>query len=140
MGELLLSQGTKLCVSVSLRSSQLLSSRSIFGFKSLQLWLLGHDGQAVGADQLARGRLVRPGQVEEVVHRVARFAVAHQVVVLGLTEHLAAVGDGLHVVLVFVARLVQGVLGESGSRVSFLLNENNKNFETDGCSKHYYKT
>lgn len=73
---------------------------------------LGHNGHAVGADQLARGWFVGPGQVEEVVHRVAGFTLAHQVIVLSLAEHLAAMGDGLHVVLVLVARLIQGVLGE----------------------------
>ena len=76
--------------------------------------LLGHDGHAVRADQLARGRFIGSGQVEEVVHCVAGLTVTHQVIVLGLADHLAAVGDGLHVVLVLMARLIQGVLGERG--------------------------
>lgn len=73
--------------------------------------VLGHDGHAVRADQLACGRLVGPGQVEQVVRRAARLAFTHQVIVLSLADHLAAVGDGLHVILVLVARLIQGVLG-----------------------------
>lgn len=33
-----------------------------------------------------------------------------QVIVLSLADHLAAMGDGLHVILVFMTRLVQGIL------------------------------
>lgn len=34
----------------------------------------------------------------------------HQVIILSLTDHLAAMGDGLHVILIFMTGLVQGVL------------------------------
>lgn len=83
--------------------------------------VLGHNGHAVRADQLARGWFVGSGQVEEVVHRIAGFTFTHQVIILSLAEHLAAVGDGLHVVLVLVARLIQSVLGER--REEWLINQ-----------------
>lgn len=53
--------------------------------------VLGHDGHAVRADQLARGWFVGSGQVEEVVYRAAGLAFAHQVIIFGLADHLAAV-------------------------------------------------
>lgn len=74
--------------------------------------MLGHNGHAVRADQLARGWLVGPGQVEQVVRRAAGLTLTHQVIILGLADHLAAMGDGLHVILILVARLIQGILGE----------------------------
>lgn len=40
----------------------------------------------------------------------------HQVIILSLTDHLAAMGDGLHVIFIFMTGLVQGVLkGEKKS-------------------------
>lgn len=36
--------------------------------------------------------------------------------VLIAADHLALVGDGLHVILILVARLVQGMLGKDGDR------------------------
>lgn len=40
----------------------------------------------------------------------------HQVIILSLTDHLAAMGDGLHVILIFMTGLVQGILeGEKGA-------------------------
>lgn len=78
----------------------------------LQLAMLGHDGHAVCADQLAGGRFIGSSQVKEVVHRVAGLTFAHQVIILGLADHLAAMGDGLHVILILMARLIQGILGK----------------------------
>lgn len=75
---------------------------------------LGHDGHTVGANQLPGGGLVRAGQVEKIVGRGgARLVLADHVIVFGAAGNLAAMRDGLNVVLVLVARLVQGVLGES---------------------------
>lgn len=74
--------------------------------------VLGHNGHAVHADQLARGWFIGSSQVEQVILRVARLAFTHQVIVLSLAHHLAAMGDGLHIILILMARLVQGILGK----------------------------
>lgn len=71
---------------------------------------LGHDDHAVCADQLACRWFIGSSQVEQVVGSAAWFVVARQVVILSLTDHLTAMGDGLHIVLVLVARLIQGIL------------------------------
>lgn len=82
---------------------------------SLEPPALRHDGHAVGADELARCGFVGSRQVEEVVHRVG-FTLAHEVIVLGPADHLAAVGDGLYVILVLVAGLIQSVLRDKKKR------------------------
>lgn len=74
--------------------------------------VLGHNGHAVRTDQLARGWFVGSGQVEEVVHCVASVTIPHHVIILRLANHLAAMGDGLNIILILVARLVQGILEE----------------------------
>lgn len=96
--------------------------------------MLGHDGHAVRADQLARGGFVGPGQVEQVVCRVAGLPFARQVVVLGFADHLAAMGDGLHVILVLVARLVQGVLGERQRQEERLINQQDNIFHNQNVA------
>lgn len=68
--------------------------------------VLGHNGHAVCTDQLARGWFVGSGQVEQVMCRVAGLPFTHQVIILSLADHLAAMGDGLHVILILVARLI----------------------------------
>lgn len=73
--------------------------------------VLGHNGHAVCADQLARGWFIGSGQVEQVIRYVAWLAFTHQVIILGPADHLATMGDGLHVILILVARLIQGILG-----------------------------
>ena len=65
--------------------------------------VLGHDSHAVCADELARGWFIRSGQVEQVICRVTRLAFPHQVIILGPADHLAAMGDGLDVILILVA-------------------------------------
>ena len=77
---------------------------------SLPSVVLGHDGRPICADQLARGRLVRSSQVEQVVIGAAWLALAQQVVILGLADHLAAMGDSLNVILILMAWLIQGIL------------------------------
>lgn len=62
---------------------------------------LGHNGHAVHSDELARGWLVGPSQVEQVIG--ARLTISYQVIILCSADHLAAMGDGLHVVLILVA-------------------------------------
>ena len=74
--------------------------------------MLGHDSHAVRADQLTRGGFVGPRQVEEVVGRAAGLTVTRQVIVLHPADHLAAMGDGLNIVLILVARLIQCILGK----------------------------
>lgn len=74
--------------------------------------VLGHNGHAISADQLARGWFVGSGQVEQVVRSAAGLTLTHQVVILGPADHLAAMGDGLHVILILVARLIQGILAK----------------------------
>lgn len=74
--------------------------------------LLRHNDRAVRADQLACGWFVGSSQVEQVIRRVAGLVFTYQVIVLGLAHHLAAMGDGLHIILILVAWLVQGILGE----------------------------
>lgn len=79
---------------------------------SLRLAVLGHNGHAVDTDQLSRCWFIGSSQVEQVVGVGARPPFAHQVVVLSLADHLAAVRDCLHIVLVFMAWLIQGILEE----------------------------
>lgn len=74
--------------------------------------VLGHNGHAIRADQLARGWFVGSSQVEEVVRWVAGLTFTDHVIILSLADHLAAMGDGLHVILILVAWLIQGILGE----------------------------
>ena len=69
------------------------------------------DGPPLGGDQLARGGVVRPGQAVQVWG--GRPLAVGQALVLLPANHLALVGDGLDVVLVLVARLVQGMLGKN---------------------------
>lgn len=80
-----------------------------FGYLILPV-VLGQDDHAFCADQLACGGLVGSSQVEEIVGRAAWLAFTHQVVILCFADNLAAMGDGLHIVLILMARLVQCVL------------------------------
>ena len=89
--------------------------------------VLGHNGHAISADQLARGRFVGSGQVEQVVRSAAGLTLAHQVVVLGPADHLAAMGDGLHVILILVARLIQGILAKR--QEEWLINQQDSRFQ-----------
>lgn len=70
---------------------------------SLHPALLGHNGHTVDTDQLPRCWFVGSSLVEQVVHVGAGPPFTHQVVVLGLADHLAAMRDCLHIVLVLVA-------------------------------------
>lgn len=74
--------------------------------------VLGHNGHAVCTDQLSRRWFVGAGQVEQVVLVVAGPMFTHQVIILCLADHLAAMGDRLHVILILMARLIQGILIE----------------------------
>lgn len=74
--------------------------------------VLGHNGHAIRTDQLSCRWFVGSCQVEQVVHVVAGPTFMHQVIILSLADHLAAMGDGLHVILILMARLIQGILGE----------------------------
>lgn len=74
--------------------------------------VLGNNGHAIGTDQLSCGWFVGSCQVEQVVHVVARPTFARQVIVFSLADNLAAMGDRLHVILILMARLIQGILGE----------------------------
>lgn len=73
------------------------------------------DGRPVGCHQPARGGVIGARQVVEVppVLVLALPAPCHLLVLLP-PHDLALVGDGLHVVLVLVAGLVQRVLGGEG--------------------------
>lgn len=73
--------------------------------------VLGHNSHAISADQLACGWLVGSSQVEKVIRRATGLVFSNHVIILSPADHLAAMGDRLHVILVFVARLVQGILG-----------------------------
>lgn len=86
-----------------------------FGYLLLPV-VLGQDDHAVCADQLARGGLVGSSQVEEVVGWAARLAFTHEVVILCSSDNLAAMGDGLDIVLILMARLIQCVLVERRQR------------------------
>ena len=88
--------------------------------------MLGHDDHAVCADQLACGWFVGSSQVELVIGRAAWLLFTHQVVIFSLTDHLAAMGDGLHVILILVARLIQGILVERGQEELFINIFNNR--------------
>lgn len=72
--------------------------------------MLRHDDHAVSTDQLACRWFVGSSQVEQVVGSATWFAIPGQVVVLSLTDHLTAMGDGLYIIFILVARLVQGIL------------------------------
>lgn len=73
--------------------------------------MLGHNSHAVSADQLACGWLIGSSQVEKVISRATRLVFSNHVIILSPADHLATMGDRLYVILVFVARLVQGILG-----------------------------
>lgn len=70
--------------------------------------MLRHNSHAVHTDQLSCCWFIGSRKVEQVVQVVPTFAC--QVLILSFTDHLAAMGDGLHVILIFMTRLVQGIL------------------------------
>lgn len=71
------------------------------------------DGHTVSCHQASGGRIVGARQVIEVL-LVLVLAAPHHLLVLLPPDHLALVGDGLNVVLILVAGLVQGVLPGKG--------------------------
>lgn len=78
------------------------------------------DGHAVGCHQASSGRIVGARQVIEVL-LVLVLAAPHHLLVLLPPDHLALVGDGLYIVLILVARLVQGVLPGKGTGLGTVL-------------------
>lgn len=86
--------------------------------------VLGHNGHAIRTDQLSCRWFIGSCQVEQVVHVVAGPTFTHQVIILSLADHLAAMGDRLHVILILMARLIQGILGEE----KWLINQQNTAF------------
>lgn len=74
--------------------------------------VLGHNGHAICTDQLSCRWFVGSCQVEQVVHVVAGPTFMHQMIILSLADHLTAMGDRLHIILILMARLIQGILGE----------------------------
>lgn len=77
--------------------------------------VLGHNSHAICTDQLACSWFISSGQIEEVISRGTRLVFAHQVIILSLTDHLTPMGNCLHIVLILVARLIQGILEERQS-------------------------
>lgn len=73
------------------------------------------NGHAVGRHQAPRGGVVGARQVVEVPSVLVLAAPCHLLILLAPYD-LALVGDGLHVVLVLMAGLVQRVLPGSGAR------------------------
>lgn len=78
------------------------------------------DGHAIGCHQASSGRIVGARQVIEVL-LVLVLAAPHHLLVLLPPDHLALVGDGLYIVLILVARLVQGVLSGKGKGLETVL-------------------
>lgn len=72
--------------------------------------VLRHNSHAVHTDQLSCCWFIGSRKVEQVIQVVPRPAFMYQVIILSLTDHLAAMGDGLHVILIFMTGLVQGIL------------------------------
>lgn len=67
------------------------------------------DGHAVGVEDHAGGGLVGAGQVIEVLAVLVLLGLDHLLVLLQ-ADNQTLVGDGLHVVLINVRRLVEGSL------------------------------
>lgn len=72
---------------------------------------LAEDGHPISSEQLATGGVVGAGQVVQVLKAAARLFVTAQTLVLLAAHHLALMRDCLHIVLIFMARLIQGMLG-----------------------------
>ena len=78
------------------------------------------DGHAVSCHQASSGRIIGARQVIEVL-LVLVLAAPHHLLVLLPPDHLALVGDGLYIVLILVAGLVQGVLPGKGTGLGIVL-------------------
>lgn len=67
---------------------------------------------------MAGGGVVGPSQVVEVLAVAIGLPGSTELLIFITADHLALVGDGLNIVFVFVARLVQGMLQENRERRS----------------------
>lgn len=97
--------------------------------------VLRHNSHAVSADQLACGGLIGSSQVEKVIRCATRLVFSNHVIILSPADHLAAMGDRLHVVLIFVARLVQSILEVDGDKRSYWLYPTAKTLHLESISQ-----
>ena len=67
---------------------------------------LAEDGHPICSEQLATGGVVGAGQVVQVLKAAARLSVTTEALIFLTAHHLALMRDCLHVILIFMARLI----------------------------------